>query len=112
MARAKRLLSLDPAVDALLADQDNASEYVSELVLAAERAGLALALDDDEAADMRDAARDGGLSLQEWARLVLRHASGRYELGEQLERAAETGSTLLRAAIGREIARPRKRAKR
>ncbi len=73
---------------------------------------LNLRLAADEAADMREAAADAGLSLSEWARLVLRHASGRHQLSEHMADAAKAGAAAVHAAIGAELAAPkRKRAR-
>lgn len=47
---------------------------------------LNIRLTDDEAADMRAAAESAGMTLSDWARHVLRHASGRRELEQQLAR--------------------------
>lgn len=63
-------------------------------------AQLNLRISDDEARDMREAAAEAGLTLSEWARLILRHASGRHEMSEHMERAAEAGVKLFQAALG------------
>jgi hypothetical protein len=72
---------------------------------------LNLRLSAGECVDMRDAALDAGLSLSEWARIVLRHASGRHQLSEHMETAAEVGGKLVRVAIAGELAKTGKRSK-
>lgn len=61
-------------------------------------------------ADWRQTADECGLTVGEWARIVLDHAAGRVELSQQLERAAEAGNKLFSAALGETLAKlPRKR---
>ena len=75
---------------------------------------LNLRLTDDEVRDMRDAAAEAGLTLSEWARLILRHASGRHEMSEHMERAADAGVKLFSAALGEAMGsdRPKRRKSR
>ena len=51
-------------------------------------------------ADYREAAAECGLTVGEWARLILDHASGRVALSEQMERGRRAGSAVVLAAIG------------
>jgi hypothetical protein len=63
----------------------------------------------EESADLADAAADAGMSLSEWARLVLLYAAGR-PISEQLDRAAEVGRKLVSAALSELSAGDVKRA--
>lgn len=56
--------------------------------------------DAEEMRALREAAADAGMTPSEWARIVLRVATGRYELTEQLQRGADAGRAAIRAAVG------------
>lgn len=75
---------------------------------AAKSVNLNVRVAPSEVADLRAAAADAGLSLSEWARLVLRHASGRYELGEQLARAKDVGLDAMAEQLDRATSKPRR----
>lgn len=63
----------------------------------------------DEASDLSEAAADAGMSLSEWARLVLLYAAGR-PIAEHLDRAAEVGRKVFHAALADVPAQERKAA--
>lgn len=65
-----------------------------------ERLQLNIRIGDEEMQALREAAADAGMTPSEWARIVLRVATGRYELTEQLQRGADAGRAAIRAAVG------------
>jgi hypothetical protein len=111
MPRQRKLLSLEDDVIALLSARENASEYVAQLVRAAESGPLQVALSADELSDLRGAADDASLELPEWARIVLLYTAGR-PIAEHLDRASEVGSKLFGAALGEALAKPKRKAAR
>jgi len=57
----------------------------------------------DEASDIAIAAEDAGMTLSEWARIVLLYTAGR-PIAEHLDRASEVGSKLAKPANKRKRA--------
>lgn len=53
----------------------------------------------EEHADQVEAAREKGLSWAAWARLILAHASGRYEFSEDLKRAQKAELAIMKAGM-------------
>lgn len=56
-------------------------------------------------ADYREAAAECGLTIGEWARLILDHAAGRVALSEQMERGRRGGAAVVLAGIA-ELSEP------
>lgn len=96
-------LSLADDVMAALAARDNASEYVSQLVRAAEAGPLPVALSDAERLDAQEAATEAGLELPAWARVILCAAAGR-PISQHVDAAHEAHNRLFAAELGKVLA--------